>query len=230
MARRPVIGISTAIERARWGSWNSYVLLSPRNYSRVVRKEGGLAVLLAPDDDAGALLDLVDGLLLPGGSDIDPAVYGAEPHPETNGYRAERDRFEIALAREAIERGIPVLGVCRGMELLNVALGGTLDQNIVNLDLHRHTKGAFGDHDVVLEPGSLAARAAGAERLEVKSHHHQGVGELGEGLVVTGRAPEDDLIEAVELPGDNFVLAVLWHPEEEGRSALVRSLVNASVA
>src|SRR5437667_9286732 len=107
MARRPVIGISTAIERARWGSWNSPVLLSPRNYSLVVRAEGGLAVLLAPDDDADALLDLVDGLLLPGGSDIDPAVYGAEPQPETNGYRSERDRFEIALARGAIERGMP---------------------------------------------------------------------------------------------------------------------------
>ena len=230
MARRPVIGISTAIERARWGTWNSPVLLSPRNYSLVVRAEGGLAVLLAPDDDADALLDLVDGLLLPGGSDIDPAVYGAEPHPETNGYRSERDRFEIALARGAIERGMPLLGVCRGMELLNVALGGTLDQNIDNLELHRHTKGAFGDHEVVLEPGSLAARAAGAERLAVKSHHHQGIGEFGEGLVVSGRAPEDDLIEAVELPGESFVLAVLWHPEEEGRSALVRSLVNAAVA
>jgi putative glutamine amidotransferase len=215
---RPVIGICAAIEQARWGSWDSLVVLSPRTYSLAVQREGALGLVLPPDESIAAepadVLDLLDGLLLSGGSDIDPATYGESPRPETSGGRPERDRFEIALARGAIERDIPLLGVCRGMQLLNVARGGTLDQHIDNLEVHRHTPGAFHDHEVVLEPASLAARAAGAERLLVKSHHHQGVATLGDGLVVTGRAVDDDLIEAIELPGCRFALGVLWHPEE----------------
>src|SRR5205085_11611142 len=130
----------------------------------------------------------------------DPAMYGAPRHPETKPAPEPRDRFEIALVRAALERDMPVLGICRGMEVLNVALGGTLEQHIAGLETHRYTPGAFHDHEVVLEPGSLAARAAGAERLAVKSHHHQGVADLGKSLVVTGLAAEDDLIEAIELP------------------------------
>jgi putative glutamine amidotransferase len=232
--RRPVIGISAAIEQARWGSWDSLVVLSPRNYSLAVQREGGLGLVLPPDEsiaaEPGDLLDLLDGLLLSGGSDIDPETYGESPRPETSGSRPERDRFEIALARGAIERGIPLLGVCRGMQLLNVARGGTLDQHIDNLEMHRHTPGAFHDHEVVLEHGSLAARAADAERLRVKSHHHQGVGRLGDDLVITGRAAEDDLIEAIELPQSAFVLGVLWHPEEDQRAGPVAALVTAAAA
>jgi putative glutamine amidotransferase len=231
---RPVIGICAAIEQARWGSWDSLAVLSPRNYSLAVQREGGLGLVLPPDEsiaaEPGDLLDLLDGLLLSGGSDIDPGTYGESPRPETSGGRPERDRFEIALARGAIERGIPLLGVCRGMQLLNVACGGTLDQHIGNLEVHRHTLGAFHDHEVVLEHDSLAARAAGAERLPVRSHHHQGVGRLGEGLLVTGRAAEDDLIEAIELPESAFVLGVLWHPEEDPQAGPVAALVTAAAA
>jgi putative glutamine amidotransferase len=218
-ARRPVIGISAAVEQARWGSWDTLVLLSPRNYSLAVQRAGALALILSPDEvvteDPAPLLDLIDGLLLSGGADLNPATYGAEPREQTHAGRIERDRFEIALARAAVARGIPLLGVCRGMQIVNVAFGGTLDQHIANLKIHRHTPGAFHDHEVRLEPGSVAARSTGAERLRVKSHHHQGVERLGDGFAVTGRAAEDDLIEAIELPGTGFALGLLWHPEQD---------------
>jgi len=232
--RAPVIGICTALEQARWGSWDSLVALSPRNYSLAVQRAGAVALLLPPDDavveSPDRVLDLLDGLLLAGGSDVNPVSYGAQPHPETRPARAERDRFEIALARRAIERGIPVLGVCRGMQLLNVACGGTLDQHIGRLDVHRHTAGAFHDHAVALEPGSLAEQSAGAARLAVKSHHHQGIDRLGAGLVVSGRAVEDDLVEAIEMPGPGFVLGVLWHPEEDHGAGVIPALVAAAAS
>ena len=215
----PVIGISAALEQARWGSWDSLVVLSPRNYSLAVQRAGALALILSPDDavtaDPDPLLDRLDGLLLSGGSDVNPASYGADPHPATRPAREERDRFEIALARAAVARDMPVLGVCRGMQILNVAFGGTLDQHIATLAVHRHTPGVFHDHEVALVPGSLAARVAGGERLRVKSHHHQGVAGLGEGLVVSGRAVGDHLIEAIELRDRGFALGLLWHPEED---------------
>jgi putative glutamine amidotransferase len=231
---RPVIGICAALEQARWGRWDSLVVLSPRTYSLAVQSVGALALVLPPDESLAEepddLLDMLDGLLLAGGSDIDPASYGAEPRPETTGTRPERDRFELALALGAIERGMPVLGVCRGMQLLNVARGGTLDQHIGNLDVHRHTPGAFHDHEVVLEPGSLAEQSAGTARLLVKSHHHQGVGRLGAGLAISGRSAEDDLIEAIELPGSGFALGVLWHPEEDQGAGVIPALVSAAGA
>lgn len=229
MTRRPVIGITAAIEDARWGPWEELTLLSPRAYSLAVQREGAIAMLLAPDDavaeDPGQLLDMLDGLLLAGGSDVDPSNYGAEPHPETRGTRPDRDRFELALAREALERGMPVLGICRGMQVLNVACGGTLEQHLEDTRTHRHTPGAFCDHEVALAAGSLAARAAGADRIAVKSHHHQGIKDLGEGLEVTGNSPSDDTVEAIESPGNGFALGVLWHPEEDEGSSVIRALV-----
>ena len=232
--RVPVIGISAAIEQARWGSWDSLVLLSPRTYSLAVQRTGALALILSPDaavvDEPGVLLDRLDGLLLSGGADVNPLSYGAELQPQTRPALIERDQFEIALTRAAIERDMPVLGVCRGMQIFNVALGGTLDQHIDNLDIHRHTPGTFHDHEVVLEPGSLAARAAGVKRLTIPSHHHQGVDALGEGVRVTGRAAEDDLIEAIELPENRFALGVLWHPEQDLGSALIDALVIAAAS
>jgi putative glutamine amidotransferase len=226
---RPVIGICAAIEHARWGAWDTLSLLSPRSYSLAVQREGALALVLSPDDavagEPDQLLDMLDGLMLAGGSDIDPAGYGAAPHPETSGANAERDRFEIALARAALARDMPVLGICRGMQLLNVACGGTLTQHLAGIATHRHTPGAFCDHEVVLDPGSLAARAAGAERLAVKSHHHQGVDRVGDGLEVSGRASPDDTVEAIEAPAHEFALGVLWHPEEDSGSHVVGSLV-----
>jgi len=232
-----VVGILAAVEGVRWGAWEETVVMVPRAYARSVQSAGALAFVLPPDDRAAeapdSLLDRVDALLLAGGSDVDPASYGAQPHPETKGTRPERDRFELGLVHRAIEREMPVLGICRGMQMLNVALGGTIAQHLPD-DLghasHRHTPGAFGDHDVHLESASLAARAAGAERLAVKSHHHQGVGELGEGVAATGWAEGDEIVEAIELPSRRFVLGVLWHPEEDTRSRVVRSLVDAARA
>ena len=208
-----------------------------RTYADAVQREGALALLLPPDETAATapdpLLDRIEGLVLAGGSDVDPSFYGARRHSKTERTWPERDRFELGLARRALEREIPVLGVCRGMQLLNVALGGTLVQHLPDLlgvEDHRVRVGTFGEHEVRLDPGSLAARAAGGERIVVKSHHHQGADELGEGLVATGWEVGADLIEAVELPGQRYALGVLWHPEEDGQSRVIASLVEASRA
>ncbi|UJA19797.1 gamma-glutamyl-gamma-aminobutyrate hydrolase family protein [Thermoleophilia bacterium SCSIO 60948] len=232
----PVIGICAAVERVRWAAWNETVVMAPRSYAHAVQRAGALALLLPPDDGGAgrraALLDQIDGLLLAGGSDIDPALYGAEPHPETKGVWPERDEFERDLTLEALERGMPILGICRGMQVLNVALGGSLSQHlpeIVGHGDHRHTPGTFGDHEVVLDPGSLAERAAGGRRrLGVKSHHHQGVDRIAPGLRVSGHAVEDETVEALELPGHPFCLGVLWHPEEDVEDAVIGALVTAS--
>jgi putative glutamine amidotransferase len=229
------VGICAALEAARWGPWEDTVTMLPRPYAAAVQTAGALAVLLPPDEVAAEapdlLLDRIDALILAGGSDMDPTLYGARPHPETTGTWPERDRFELGLARRALERGMPVLGVCRGMQVLNVARGGTLIQHLpdrLGHDEHRHTPGAFGDHEVRLEPGSLAARAAGGVRITVKSHHHQGIDDLGEAFVASGWSVADDLVEAIELADHSFVLGVLWHPEEDERSRVVGALVEAA--
>jgi putative glutamine amidotransferase len=233
---RPVIGICAAVEPVSWGPWRDVPSsIMPLSYSGAVQAAGALALLLPPDDAVAErpdeLLDLIDGLMLAGGCDVDPASYGARPHPETGETSPERDRFELALAHRAIERDLPVLGVCRGMQLLNVATGGTILQHMPDLvghHEHRHSPGQFSDHEVRLEEGSLAARAVGAATTAVKSHHHQGVDELGEGLVATGWASEDGVVEAVELEGRPYALGVLWHPEQDERSRVVGSLGEAA--
>jgi putative glutamine amidotransferase len=206
--------------------------MAPRTYVTATQAAGGLPIVLPPDDEVAgepdSLLDRVDALMLAGGVDLDPAAYGARPHPEVTETMPERDRFELALAHRALERELPLLGICRGMQLLNVARGGTLIQHlpdVVGHEEHRHTMGAFADHEVRLEPGSLAARAAGAERLAVKSHHHQALDELGEGLEVTGWSNPDQVAEAVEDRRLPFALGVLWHPEEDQSSRLIAALV-----
>jgi putative glutamine amidotransferase len=229
------IGLSAAVDRARWGPWEEPVAMLTTAYARAVQRAGAIALLLPPDEvleeSPDPLLDRIEGLILSGGSDVDPASYGAERHPETTGTWPERDRFEIALARRALDRDMPVLGICRGMQILNVACGGTLVQHLPNTlghENHRPTPGVFGDHEVRLEPGSLAARAAGAERIAVKSHHHQGIDRLGEGIVASGWSQDDEVIEAFELPDRRFALAALWHPEEDRDSPLVGALVDAA--
>ena len=229
----PVVGICAAIERVRWASWDVVVTMAPQTYGTAIQAAGAIAVILPPDPavtaDPDRLLDRIDALLLAGGSDVDPHSYGAEPAEETAGARAERDEFELALLRRAIERDIPALGICRGMQMLNVACGGTIDQHIPDSlggsVLHREVAGTFSDHEVAIEPGSLAERAVGGDRAAVKSHHHQGVERLGDGLVVTGRSATDELIEAIELPDRGYALGVLWHPEEDIESSVIGSLV-----
>lgn len=240
MARRPVIGICTALERAQWSVWDQHAALLPTSYLDEVRRAGGMPVMLPPDPQLTAApdeaLDLVDGLLLAGGADVDPASYGAEPHPATVDPVPERDAFEIAMARRAIERAIPLLGICRGMQILNVAFGGTLHQHLPErFGHHEHLKarGSFdgADHKVRLQPGSLAARAAGELLHATKSHHHQGVDRIGEGLVVTGTAAPDGLPEALEMPdAPGFVLGVQWHPEADPRSGVIAALIAAARA
>jgi putative glutamine amidotransferase len=231
---RPVIGICTPLERAQWGAWDLDAFLLPRSYADAVNRAGAMALLLAPDpvltEDPDEVLDRIDGLMLAGGADLDPASYGAEPHPETIGSVPERDAFEIALVRRALQRDLPLLGICRGMQVMNVACGGTLHQHLPELvghGDHRRVLGSFdgADHDVRLAPDSLAARAAGEELHATKSHHHQGVDRVGEGLTVTGWAVMDELPEAVEVPGNVFALGVQWHPEADETSRLIGALV-----
>jgi putative glutamine amidotransferase len=236
---RPVIGMCTAIERARWNVWDQQAVLLPRNYVDAVQRAGGLAVLLAPDplliEDPDEALELIDGLVLAGGADIDPASYGQQAHAETAGTVPERDVFEIALVRAAIERDMPVLGICRGMQLINVARGGTLLQHLPERfghHEHRRVVGSFdgADHDVELREGTLAMRVVDEPRHATKSHHHQGVDRLGEGLILSGTSAMDGLPEAIELPDRRFVLGVQWHPEADAMSPVVRALVQAASA
>ena len=233
----PVIGICAAVERAQWTVWDQPAVLLPLDYVDSVGRAGGVPVLLAPDqratDDPDLLLDRVDGLLVGGGSDIDPSTYGEPPGPQTVGTNLARDRFELALVGRALELDMPVLGVCRGMQVLNIALGGTLVQHLPDRyghEGHRPTPGSFAgsEHDVRLEAGSLAARAAGETEHSTLQHHHQGIDRVGEGLEVTGVAVGDGLPEAVELPGRRFVLGVQWHPEVDRESPVIGALVEAA--
>lgn len=236
---RPVIGICTSLERARWSVWDDEAALTPRAYLDQVQRAGALALMLPPDPQLAAdpeqALDLCDGLMLAGGADIDPATYGAPRHPETDETFPDRDAFEVAMARAALERDLPLLGICRGMQLVNVACGGTLRQHLpeeFGHHEHRRTPGTFdgADHDVRLAPDSLAARCAGETHHGTKSHHHQGVERLGDGLEVSGWAELDDLPEAIEAPDRRFALGVQWHPEADESSRLIAALVDEAAA
>jgi putative glutamine amidotransferase len=230
----PVIGLTTALERARWGHWHQSAHLLSRAYSDAIQRAGGMAVMLPPDprasDDPDPWLDLLDGLIISGGADVDPSFYNAEPDTHTKGTVPERDAFEIALASGALERDIPLLGVCRGMQIMNVARGGTLIQHLphsVGHEDHRRTIGSFdnADHDVRLTSGSLAERAAGEKIHSTKSHHHQAIDRLGEGFEITGWATIDDLPETIEDPSCRFALGVQWHREVDPASSLIAALV-----
>jgi len=224
---RPVIGITTYLTPARFGAWEEEAALIPAAYVNAIEAAGGRPLLVPPSTEAiEETLDRLDGLLFSGGSDLDPELYGQEAHPETNGIVPERDRAEIALLRAALERDMPVLAVCRGSQVLNVALGGDLVQHlpeIVGDEKHKHTAGEFADHDVDLVTGTRVQEILG-DHAPVKSHHHQGYGNIGDGLREAARA-EDGTIEALEDPSRRFAMGVLWHPEAGEDLALFEALV-----
>jgi putative glutamine amidotransferase len=225
---KPVVGITSYdVEEVTWGPWTEPTIMVPAAYVHAIERAGGQALVLPPaPDDVDQTLGLVDGIIFSGGSDLAPAHYGAEVHPTTDAPRPQRDRFELALLRAALARDIPVLAVCRGSQLFNVARGGDLVQHlpeVVGHDDHKHTPGEFSDHEVNLDSASRVGALLG-ERAPVKSHHHQGFGRIGEGLSESGWA-EDGTVEALEDPSKRFAIGVLWHPEEGEDMALFEGLV-----
>ncbi len=231
--RTPNIGVTCNVEDVQYGGlWTENAAMVPMTYVRAIARAGGRPLLIAPTPadvaDPSALLDLLDGLLITGGADLDPAAYGAEAHPESAPSSLERDAFEVALVRAAGERDLPCLGICRGMQVVNVAYGGELEQHLPDHladDIHRGGGGGFADHAVDGEPDSLAAVAAGDTRVAVKSYHHQGVARVGDGLRVTARAETDGTVEAIEDADRRFMLGVLWHPEEDEADRLIGAFV-----
>ena len=225
---RPVIGITTYAQEATWEGWTEPAAFTPLAYVRAVEQSGGRALLVPPCDDAiEETLDVLDGIIFSGGGDLDPEMYGADAHPETKEVTRERDTAELALLQAALGRDMPVLAVCRGSQVLNVARGGDLVQHlpeIVGHDRHRHTEPVMADHEVTVEVESKLGSILGA-RAPVKSSHHQGFGRLGEGLREAAWA-EDGTVEALEDPSHRFALGVLWHPEEGEDFALFKALVD----
>jgi gamma-glutamyl-gamma-aminobutyrate hydrolase PuuD len=225
---RPLIGITTYAEAdVRWGAWSLPAALIPLDYVAAIERAGGRPLLVPPSvEGIDETLDGLDGIIFSGGSDLDPETYGADAHPETNGLRPERDRAELELLQAALARDMPVLAICRGSQVLNVARGGDLVQHlpeVVGHDDHKHTPGVFADHDVTVDPATKLGSLVG-DRAPVKSHHHQGFGRLGDGLRESARA-DDGTVEALEDPSKRFAIGVLWHPEAGEDAALFEALV-----
>jgi putative glutamine amidotransferase len=227
-AAKPVVGITSYdAEQVTWSDWTEETIMVPAAYVRAIERAGGRPLLLPPsEDDPDQILELVDGIIFSGGSDVGPEHYGADPHPETDDARPKRDRFELELLQAALARDLPVLAVCRGSQVLNVARGGDLVQHlpeVVGHDDHKHTPGQFADHDVRVEEASRVGTLLG-DRAPVKSHHHQGFGRIGDGLREAAWA-DDGTVEALEDPTKRFAVGVLWHPEEGEDMALFEGLV-----
>jgi putative glutamine amidotransferase len=222
---RPLVGVSTYLESARWGVWELEAALLPVGYPRLVQAAGGLAAMLPPDDPsyAAAAVARLDGLVIAGGPDVEPSRYDAVRDPRTGPAARRRDTWELALIDAALASGTPLLGICRGMQLLNVALGGTLVQHI---DGHTEAVGVFGRHAVKPVPGSLYAGLV-PEETSVPTYHHQAVDRLGPGLAASAHAP-DGTVEALELPGSHWVLGVQWHPEMGEDLRVMAGLVRAA--
>ncbi|HCJ49460.1 MAG TPA: gamma-glutamyl-gamma-aminobutyrate hydrolase [Microbacterium sp.] len=218
--RRPVIGLTTYLEQAKQGVWDVRASFLPQQYFDAVTASGGVAVLLppqpSPEAAASAVLDGLDGLILTGGLDVQPELYGAPRHPLTDPARADRDAWELALLAGARQRGIPVFGICRGLQLINVAYGGTLHQHLpeaLGTERYKIGGGVFAENTVEVDADTKLAGLLGAGPFGIHSYHHQGVDRVGDGLVVTART-DDGLVQAFEAPGDDYLVAVQWHPEE----------------
>ncbi len=229
---RPVIGITSYAQEARWGVWQLPAVLIPLAYVDAVEAAGGRAVVIPPSEDGvEETLSTLDGVVFSGGADVDPARYGANPHPETDTPQARRDAGELALLEAALERDMPVLAICRGFQLLNVARGGDLIQHLpdeVGHDVHKEVPGEFAVHPVEVKEGTRLAAIVG-EGADVTSHHHQALGRLGEGLVETAWAA-DGTLEGVEDPSLRFAVGVQWHPEAGEDAALFEALVEEARA
>jgi gamma-glutamyl-gamma-aminobutyrate hydrolase PuuD len=229
---RPVVGITTYITQAAWGVWQLETALVPADYVHAVERAGGRPLLVPPSPNGiEETLDSLDGLILSGGSDLGPDLYGQEAHPETTGVVPERDSAEMALLAAALDRDLPVLAICRGSQILNVALGGDLIQHIpdvVGSDRHKQVAGAFADHEISVADGTRLSGLIG-DRAAVKSHHHQGFGRIGEGLRVAAQ-DEDGTVEGLEDPSRRFAVGVLWHPEAGEDARLFEALVQEATA
>ncbi|GAA2519532.1 gamma-glutamyl-gamma-aminobutyrate hydrolase family protein [Streptomyces gobitricini] len=225
MPAKPLIGVTTYLDPAKWGVWEMRAALLPETYPRLVQAAGGIAAMLPPDAPpvAAEVVARLDGLVVAGGADVDPARYGAERDPRTGPAAEERDAWELALIGAALATSTPVLGICRGMQLLNVALGGTLVQH---LDGHTGGVGVFGSHTVKPVPGTRFAALVG-EAATVPTYHHQAVDRLGDGLTPSAHA-EDGTVEAVELAGVRWALGVQWHPEMGTDLRVMEGLVAAA--
>lgn len=228
----PLIGLSTYREQARWGVWHQPADLLPTAYARAVEQAGGVPVLLPPQSPASAptVVERLDGLLVTGGADVDPARYGELPHARTAGWRTDRDAWELALLEAAEARELPVLGICRGMQVMAVHSGGTLDQHLpdsVGHQTHSPSGPEFGDVDIETVAGTRLRMLLG-DRSSVGCHHHQSVREHP-GFVVAARA-EDGTVEAIEAPGERFRVAVQWHPETRADAGLFAGLVAAATS
>jgi putative glutamine amidotransferase len=233
-----LIGLTTYLEQAQTGVWDVQAAFLPKVYFEAVNKAGGIAVLLPPQpasaEIAERVLDGLDGLIITGGKDVDPARYGQAPHPTTDEPRPDRDAWEDALLTAAIDRQLPFLGICRGLQVLNVSLGGTLHQHlpeVVGDTRYNAGNGNFTVNEATVEGGRLAELLDGTESLGVKSYHHQAIDSLAEGLAVTARSG-DGIVQAVELPDYPFGVAVQWHPEEDAAedARLFAGLVDAARA
>jgi putative glutamine amidotransferase len=230
-ARRPVVGVTSYVEEARWGVWDRRAVVLPYAYVEGLERAGARVLVVPPSPhDVASVVDRLDALVVAGGADLDPALYDEPPHAETRGVREDRDAGELPLLVEALRRDLPVLGICRGMQLMAVAHGGSLVQHlpdVVGHDRHRARPGVYGHHGVRLAPGSLVAAVLG-EQVDVPSYHHQGLGSPGS-LTVSGWA-DDGTAEVVEDPGRRFALGVLWHPEADTDPRLFDALLAAVAA
>ncbi|KMO94607.1 gamma-glutamyl-gamma-aminobutyrate hydrolase family protein [Streptomyces roseus] len=231
MPQPPLIGLTTYLANAQWGEWDLPAAVLPAAYTACVQAAGGRTVLLPPDepDAAADVVGRLDAILLTGGEDLDPALYGAAPHPRTGPPVRERDGWERAVLAAGLARDLPVLGVCRGMQLMNVHEGGTLIQHLpdsVGHDGHNPYQGHFCAHAVTTVPGTrVGALLPGTH--PVATHHHQAVDRLGAGLIVAAHAA-DDTIEAIESTRYRFALGVQWHPEMGGDAPFIQALVAAA--